>query len=300
MGRPVALLIGEMERPEQRRAVPLLGKCLIELKNLSRYIESTTVRNVIQSYFTAFVTSQMPSTEMFANTVADEDLVRDQLERDPYKVQLGPGIVNWMRPGDKIEFPINAGPESEFEPYVTALCKFIGAALGIPYEVLLKQFNASYSASRASLLQFWNSVKVARQLLVDQFCQPVFTAWMMEAIAKGIIAAPGFFDDPRIRRAWTNCSWSGAGPGSIDPLKEVTASIQRVKAGISTLERESLEINGSDWRANTIQQGLERDLADELDLPYTRVAPPMAQPFRGVNPGPPPDSADDEDQKKED
>jgi capsid protein len=123
---------------------------------------------------------------------------------------------------------------------------------------------------------------------------------MMEAIAKGIIAAPGFFDDARIRRAWTNCSWSGAGPGSIDPLKEVTASVQRVKAGISTLERESLEINGSDWRANTIQQGLERDLADELDLPYTRVAPPVAQPFRGANPGPSPDSADGEDQKKED
>jgi lambda family phage portal protein len=278
-GRPVALLVGEMERPEQRRAVPLLGKCLIELKNLSRYIESTTVRTVIQSYFTAFVTSAMPSTEMFANLVNDEDAMRDFTERDPYKVQLGPGIVNWMKPGDKIEFPIGAGPESEFEPYVTALCKFIGAALGIPYEVLLKQFNASYSASRASLLQFWNTVKVARQLLVDQFCQPVYLAWMMEAVARGIIPAPRFFDDPRIQRAWTNCSWSGAGPGSIDPLKAVTAAVQRVKAGLSTLERESLEINGSDWRANTTQQGLERDLADEFDLPYARSAQPS--PFGG-------------------
>jgi lambda family phage portal protein len=268
-GRPIALLVAEMERPEQRRAVPLMAKCLTELKNLQRYVESTTVQNVIKSYFTSFITSTMPSTEMFTGIV-DEDMLSDTLNRDPYEVKLGPGIVNWMRPGDTITFPIHAGPESEFEPYVVALVKFIGACVGIPYEVLLKQFNASYSASRASLLQFWGRIKVLRQLLVDQFCQPVYVAFLMEAIAKGIINAPGFFTDPRIFRAWTRCAWSGSSPGSIDPLKEVMASDRRVKLGVSTLERESLEINGSDWRANIIQQGIELNFSIENGLPYTR------------------------------
>src|SRR4029077_15491990 len=188
--------------------------------------------------------------------LVDENVLTDLTNRDPYTVKLGPGIVNWMRPGDSISFPTNAGPEAEFEAYVTALVKFIGSCVGIPYEVLLKQFNASYSASRASLLQFWGRIKVLRQLLVDQFCQPVYTAFLMEAIARGVLDAPGFFEDPRIYRAWTKCSWSGSSPGSIDPLKEIMASDRRVKLGVSTLERESLEINGSDWRANTIQQGL--------------------------------------------
>lgn len=277
-GRPVALLVGEMERPEQRRAVPLMAKCLTELKNLQRYIESTTVQNVIKSYFTSFVTSTMPSTEMFTGIV-DEQMVDEMWNRNPYQVKLGPGIVNWMRPGDSITFPINAGPEAEFEPYVVALTKFIGACLGIPYEVLLKQFNASYSASRASLLQFWARIKVLRQLLVDQFCQPVFVSFMMECVAKGILKAPGFFDDPRAFRAWTKCSWSGASPGSIDPLKEILAAVQRIKAGVSTLERESLEINGSDWRANTIQQGLELIFSLENGLPYTRNQTAEAAPI---------------------
>jgi lambda family phage portal protein len=268
-GRPVALLIGEMERPEQRRAVPLMAKCLTELKNLQRYIESTTVQNVIKSYFTSFVTSQMPSTEMFTGIV-DEDLVNDVWNRNPYEVKLGPGIVNWMRPGDSITFPVNAGPEAEFGPYVVALTKFVGSCLGIPYEVLLKQFNASYSASRASLLQFWGRVLVLRQLLVDQFCQPVYVCFLMEAVSKGIINAPGFFTDPRQFRAWTKCSWSGKSPGSIDPLKEIMAADRRIKAGVSTLERESLEINGSDWRANTTQQGLELKFSEANGLPYTR------------------------------
>ena len=269
-GRPIALLVGEMERPEQRRAVPLMAKCLTELKNLQRYIESTTVQNVIKSYFTSFVTSAMPSTEMFTGIV-DETIMEEVWKRNPYEVKLGPGIVNWMRPGDSITFPINAGPEPQFEAYVVALTKFIGACLGIPYEVLLKQFNASYSASRASLLQFWGRVKVLRQMMVDQFCQEAYVAWMMEAIAMGVFQAPGFFDNPRVFRAWTKCSWSGSSPGSIDPLKEVMASNLRVRLGISTLERECLEINGSDWRANTIQQGLERQLAEENQLPYART-----------------------------
>ena len=268
-GRPTALLCAEMERPEQRRGVPLLAKCLMEMKNLQRYIESTTVQNVIKSYFTSFVTSQMPSTEMFQGIV-DEETVQDILiDRNPYQVRLGPGIVNWMRPGDSITFPVNAGPEKEFNDYVTALCKFVGASMGIPYEVLLKQFNASYSASRASLLQFWKRVLVLRQQVVDQFCQPVYIAWMMEAVSKGVIRAPKFFDDVRLQKAWTKCSWSGASPGSIDPLKEILASERKVKMGVSTLERECLEINGSDWRANTIQQGIEYKFRGSNDLPYT-------------------------------
>jgi lambda family phage portal protein len=268
-GRPVALLIGEMERPEQRRAVPMMSKCLTELKNLSRYIESSTVQNVIKSYFTAFITSAMPSTEMFSGLIDDETMA-DFRQRDPYNVKLGPGIINWMRPGDTITFPIHAGPESEFEPYTTALVKYVGACLGIPYEVLLMQFNASYSASRASKLEFWGRVKVLRQMLVDQFCQPTYEAWLMEAVARRIVQAPGFLENPRIFRAWSRCSWSGSSPGSIDPLKEIVAADKRVKLGISTLERESLEINGSDWRENALQQGIELAFSTEQGLPYTR------------------------------
>jgi lambda family phage portal protein len=266
-GRPVAMLVAEMERPEQRRGAPLMAKCLAEMKQMQRYIESTTIQNVIKSYFTSFISSAMPSDQMFDN-ILDDSIRDDLISRNPYKVQLGPGLVNWMRPGDSITFPVNAGPESQFEPYVVGMCKFIGACLGIPYEVLLKQFNSSYSASRASLLEFWRRVKVLRQLMVDQFCQPVYVTFMMEAVARGIFNAPKFFVDPRIFRAWTNCAWSGVSPGSIDPLKEIIASEKKVRLGVSTLERESLEINGSDWRANAIQGGVELDFRVARGLPY--------------------------------
>lgn len=269
-GRVVALLVSEMERPEQRRGVPLMSKCLTELKQLQRYIESTTIQNVIKSYFAAFIESQMPSAEMFDRGIVSEEEINTLILRDPYLVKLAPGIVNFMRPGDSVKFPLGAGPDEQFEPYVIALVKFIGACLGIPYEVLLKQFNASYSASRASLLEFWRRVKVLRKLMVNQFCQPIYETWMMEAIARGVWKAPGFFEDPRIFRAWTRCAWSGTSPGSIDPLKEILASEKKVRLGVSTLEMECLEINGSDWRANTVQAGIESKLCEENEVSYIR------------------------------
>jgi lambda family phage portal protein len=281
-GRPTALLVGEMERPEQRRAVPLMAKCLMELKQLQRYIESTTIQNVIKSYFAAFIESQMPSVDMFDRGMISEEDIGYIINQNPYDVKLGPGIVNWMRPGDSVKFPIGAGPPAEFEHYVVAIVKFIGACVGIPYEVLLKQFSASYSASRASLLEFWRRVKVLRKLIVNQFCQPVYVTWMMEAVAKGVIKAPGFFEDVRIQRAWTRCAWSGASPGSIDPLKEILASERKVKLGTSTLEIECLETNGSDWRANTIQQGIELDYATSEGLTYARNLDLRGQMIQGI------------------
>lgn len=268
-GKPSAMLVADMERPEQRRGVPLMAKCLTELKQMQRYIESTTIREVIKSYFTCFVESSMPSSDMFDRLISDDD-IEDLISRNPYDVKLGPAIVNWMRPGDKISFPVNSGPDAQFEPYIVALCKFVGACLGIPFEVLLKQFNASYSASRAAILEFWKRVRVERKLMVNQWCQPIYVAWMMEAIARGVWEARGFFEDPRIFRAWTRCMWTGSSPGSIDPLREINASERKVRLGVSTLEQECLEINGSDWRANTIQQGIECKLSASEGLTYIR------------------------------
>lgn len=268
-GRPSALLVAEMERPEQRRGVPFMAKCLTECKQVQRYIESTTIQNVIKSYFTAFVESAMPSSEMFDRLVSDDD-IDDLVFRNPYDVRLGPAIINWMRPGDKITFPVGAGPEQGFEGYVVAMCKFIGSCMGIPFEILLKHFSASYSASRGSKLEFWKRILVLRGTMGSQWCQPIYNAWMMEAIAKGVWNAPGFFENPRIFKAWTNCGWVGASMGSIDPLKEIDASRWRIKLGVSTTEQECLEINGSDWKANALQQHAEGVFNTQLGLTYIR------------------------------
>jgi lambda family phage portal protein len=283
-GRRNMVLLIRPERPEQRRGVPILSVCLELLKQHGRYIDSTVVAAVIQSYFTAFITQEFPDPNLF-DSLLTEQQKKEILNFNPYNVQLGPGIVNFMRPGHAVNFAAPTQPQQTFGDFTIGVAKFVGAALGIPYEVLLKQFNASYSASRAALLDFWRRVRKHRALMIDQFCQPTYEEWLVDAISLSRIERfPGGFDDPYVRKAMLRCIWTGSSAGSLDPQKEVAAADQKVKCGFSTIERESAELNGSNYRDNIRQQSTEQSEFDEADL----IFPPYRPSGGGVGFGAPP------------
>lgn len=60
-------------------------------------------------------------------------------------------------------------PNTAFDGFVVAICRQIGAALEIPYELLVKNFNASYSASRGALLEAWKMFRMYRTWLANDF-----------------------------------------------------------------------------------------------------------------------------------
>jgi lambda family phage portal protein len=284
--RNIAFLI-RPERPEQRRGVPILAVCLELLKQQGRYVDATVLGAVIQSYFTAFITSEFPDPTIFDNLLTEEQKA-EIADLNPYNVQLGPGVVNFMRPGHSVNFANPTQPQSTFGEFTIAVAKFVGAALGIPYEVLLKQYNASYSASRAALLDFWRRVRKHRAQVVDQLCQPVYEEWLADAVGlERIERFPGGWENPVVRRAMTRCIWTGSSAGSLDPQKEVAAADQKVKCGFSTIEREAMELNGSDWRDNVRQQAVEKGAFQDADLTF----PPDRQAaggFGGAFPKPSP------------
>jgi lambda family phage portal protein len=272
-GRRNMVLLIRPERPEQRRGVPILAVCLELLKQLGRYTDATVLGAVIQSYFTAFITADFPDPNIFESLLTDEQKA-EILNFNSYNVQLGPGIVNFMRPGHEVKFASPTQPTATFGEFTIAVAKFIGSALGIPYEVLLKQYNASYSASRAALLDFWKRVRKWRGLVVDQFCQPVYEEWLTDAISLGrIVNFKGGFDDPLIRRAMLRCIWTGTSAGSLDPQKEVAAADMKVKCGFSTIERESAELNGSNYSDNIRQQSREQTEFEEAELIFPPYRP---------------------------
>ena len=147
------------------------------------------------------------------------------------------------------------------------LIKQLGAALGIPYEVLMKSFNASYTASRAALLQAWAGFKMRREWFSRDFCQPVYEAWLTEAVARGRVKAEGFFDDPKIKAAWCNAEWYGPTMGVLDPVKEAESAQMRVMFGLSTREKEAAEMTGTDWNENIERLAIERKRLSESGLP---------------------------------
>lgn len=264
---PNILQIAHDERTEQYRGVPYLAPVITELKQITRYTEAELASAVIKSYFSVFLKQTMPGgdlSELMGNSFNDEDI-------DPSLYKLGVGTIQLLPPGYDVTSMDPGRSLSTFEPFTTQLIRQIAGAIELPPELLLKTFNASYSASKAALLQAWTMFKMRRKWFARDFCQPVYEAWLSEAVAIGRIKAEGFFSDPLIRRAWCNANWYGPVMGMIDPVKDITGAHLRRIYGFSTAERETAEMMGENFDEVVEQLALEKSAYERANLNIEKV-----------------------------
>ena len=255
-GLPNILHIMDPERPQQYRGVTYLAQVIEPLLQVRRYSESELTAAIVESFFTAFIKTEANPTDMPFNTVGGSP-GDPPVATQPNEYEMGPGTVNVLKPGEDVQFGDPKRPAGGFEAFVNAVCKQIGAALEIPADLLLKAFNASYSASRAALLEAWKAFKMRREWFIDDFCKPIYEIWLYEAVARGRIPAPGFFGDARIRAAWTRSEWTGPSQGQLDPVKEIQAEQLACENGYSTRTASAIRLNGSSFEDNIEQLKIE-------------------------------------------
>ena len=264
-------------RPGSVRGTPYLAPIIDCIKQIARYTEAEIMAAVITAYLTVFIETPTGSpTGVWQGEGASQEA---EVSSDPgAEVGLGMGSVVGLAPGEKPHVVNPGRPNPNFEPFILAVIKQMGMALGLPYELLVKQFNASYSASKAALLDAWVYFRSVRYWLSQSFCQPVFETWMAEAVAIGRIEAPGFFADPLIRWAYTRAAWPGASMGSINPKDEVAAYVAAIEARLMTHERAEWELWGSSWEDTYPQKKSEQDRmrADGI-LPVPKAGAPAPQ-----------------------
>lgn len=256
-GRRNVLHLFDRRRPGQSRGVPYLAPVIEPLKQLKRYTEAEISAAVISAAFAVFVKMDPEAFETLFDDNSKNAYLGSALKWDG-SVQTAsmdnPSRAVNLLPGESVEAPEIGRPNAQFDPFVSAVLRQIGVGLELPFEVVIKHFNSSYSAARAALLDAWRFFRGRRDWLAGAFCQPIYEYWLEEAIALGRIRAPGFFADPAYRRAWSAAVWTGDGPGSIDPNKEITAAIDRINSGVSTLAAESLLHDGGDWETKHRQR----------------------------------------------
>ena len=257
--------LNETDTPEQYRGVPMMAPVIEQVKQLERYLNAELTASLISSMFTLFITSD-PNDNNIASAVDDsvEDDEQTTSSTPQNALHMRAGAIYELAPGQKPEGVSPTRNNSAFSTFVDAVCTQIGASVEMPKEILLKAFTKSYSASRGALKEYWRKIPRARRDFIADFCQPVYEAFLAEAIAIGRIEAPGFFDDPVIRASWCKCNWIGSTMQQLDPLKEVSAAEKRILLNLSTQEREAAEFNGSDWNENIIQRKREVAACAEL------------------------------------
>ena len=250
-GRRNVLHLMNRERIDQRRGVPFLAPVIEALKQLGRYTDAELVAAVVSGMFTVFIEKEENSEERAIGAAIPEEMQIDA--DDENTLEMGPGAILDLAEGEKPNIANPGRPNANFDGFVTSICRQIGTALEIPYELLMKHFTASYSASRGALEEAWKSFKMYREWITNDFCQPIYEEWLSEAVAKGRINAPGFFSDPLRRKAFCKAQWNGPARGLLNPVQEVNAAEKRVANGFSTRANETMEMTGTDFYENCRQ-----------------------------------------------
>ena len=121
------------------------------------------------------------------------------------------------------------------------------------------------------MLQAWSAFKMKRIWFTRDYCEPVYERWLTESVAIGRIKAPGFFDDPLIKKAWCGSEWYGPVMGQLDPVKEATGAALRIQYGLSTGEKEAAETTGTDFDSNIQQRALELKAIEETGYAFSPI-----------------------------
>lgn len=276
-GMRLAKLLMDKRRPGQRRGVPYLAPVIEPLKQLERYTHAELMATVVASLFTVFVKTE-GGAESGLPSAPPEDIEGGTGPTTTGDVFLHPGAMVDLSPGEDISIADPSRPNAAFDPFVTAVLRQIGVALEIPYEVLVKHFQSSYSAARAALLEAWRFFRGRRAWLSTEFCQLEYEWVISEAVARGFLAAPGFFEDPILRAAWLGSTWIGDPQGHVNPAQEAQAAKVRVDEGFSTIAIEAAQATGEDWELIHRQRAKEQRMRREDGLSSGSAAAPPPTP----------------------
>lgn len=255
-GLPNILHIFNAERPDQYRGVTYLAPAIEVLLQQRRYTESELMAALVQSFLTAWISTGTDQTNNPLDSVGDGNIdgysgeQSEDITVGENEYEMGPGIINHLAPGESVNFGNPNIPTTGFESFTKMMCKIAGSSMELPYDVMIKEFDSSYSASKGALEEAWQTFKMRRSWFVGDFCQPVYECWLAEAVALGRIKAPGFFNDPLIRSAWCGAKWNGPAQTHLDPLKEANANRIMVERGWKTNDQITREHYDGDWEEN--------------------------------------------------
>lgn len=265
-GNPLVLHIFKKKRVDQIRGIPLLSPIIEIVKNLDTYTHAEVQAAVLNSFFTVFIKKK---------TQGDNEDPLDVVSRmgnetgakasdDDLKLASGT-IIELLDDEEGIETADPTRPNVNFGTFLKDMVGQIAVGLNIPYEVLMKAFQSSYSASKGAVIEAEKVFDQYEQFLIDAFCQPVYESFLMEGIANGRISAPGFFSDPLYRLAYCGAEWVGPGQNELDPFKAAKASQQRMKNGTSNEFIETAR-QGRDFETVARGAARARKVRDDLNL----------------------------------
>lgn len=204
-GLPNVIQLKLVDRPEYPRGLPILSSLIETLYGLYAYTQAQIQMGILESCQALVVkTNTNKSLNPFA-AMSEQDLsaplinpngeTNDKNKQEftitPPNNRDMPGLINkvnyvvpgqtiHLAPDESLECITPTGPSSNLIDYYNLVLEQCCAALGIPKCILNGVFDASFSASKASVAQWIYTTSKYRKAFIEQCLKPMYRVYLYE------------------------------------------------------------------------------------------------------------------------
>ena len=170
--------------------------------------------------------------------------------------------MQFLDPGEDVKFSTPADVGGTYEAFIKQQLRAIAVGLGITYEQLTCDLSGvNYSSIRAGLLEFRRRcTALQHNLMVFQFCRPIWNKWLELAILANVIEMP---NDP----TFSLVKWIPQGFSWVDSAKEQKAQNDAVRSGFKSRAEVVSEL-GYDVEEIDAEIAADKERAEQYGLHF--------------------------------
>ena len=223
-GLPNVIQLHLIDRPEYPRSLPLLSPAIELLYGLYKLNQSQVEMGILQSCQALVVKTNTNKTLNPFVGLSPSDLNAPLVQEKPtddtpkQEFSIVPpnnrdvfGMLNnahYITPGqtvhlgedESLEVVTPAGPTSGLIEYANLVLEQCASMFNIPKPLLSGNFDASFSASKASIAQWLHTISKYRKAFIEQVCKPLYRVYLYEA--KELSLTDAYRDS--IKSEWVN------------------------------------------------------------------------------------------------
>ena len=254
-------------RPGQIRGISPFAPAVLLAKDLDSIMSAEIDAAKMASKYLAMVETPDPMLRQRGLGATTDSQTNKKIE------ELENAIIEYLRPGEKINIATNPRPGTNFPPFVRLILSMFAITAGVPYELVSGDYRGlTYSTNKMIRNDFAHQLRSVVTRHVRHFGMKTTLPFFETAVMAGKLDLPNFFVNPA---PWIRSEWQPPGMESVDPLRETKAKIDEVNSGLRS-PQEIVKARGRDLEEIYKEIKQAEEMASELELNFAQVSTALA------------------------
>jgi len=221
------------DRVDQLRGVPILASVVSTLRDKKEFADATLMKSKLDSFKAWAIYSDKVGAGAMRTIPRDAD--EDGIEENEISIETNAEGQMWYLPkGDRMESLASKTPNAEYKNFNEIILKEIGAAMSIPYQVLMLDFeNTSFSSSKAALTMASKTIQRYQKLITSNLLQRLWNWRIAKAVKDNEL--PPAPKDSNDESEWYWTTFIPSGLDWIDPQSEAAGNQLDYNMGVKSL-----------------------------------------------------------------